>query len=80
MNERPAFLMPTNDFLVQPRRFFCKQSYGDFDSCLAKMLKAFARNKRIRVFDRTDNARDTGVDQRLRARWCLPVVIVRLER
>ena len=72
--------MPGDEFFVEPRAFIGKRADLDLDARGTQMIETAARNERIRVLDRANDAADSGVYQRLGARRCFTVVVVRFER
>src|SRR6187399_393081 len=80
MDEGTLLFVPTDEFVVKLRCFMGKYSCNHFDTARAQLLKSFARNKRIRIFNRSDNALDTRVNECVGAWRRFSVMRVRFER
>jgi len=80
MNERPAGPHKMNVRFVQTRSFVSQQAGRYFDACLAQMRKATTGNFWIGIFDRRDDAFDSGGYQRVGTRRGAAVMRVRFQR
>src|SRR6267142_1301816 len=80
MNERPASPHKMNVGFVQTRCFVSQQPRRYFDACLTQVRKATAGNFWIRIFNRCDDAFDSGGYQRVGARRGAAVMRVRFQR
>ena len=80
MNERPPIPVPNNKFFVKSYRFRGEYSRNYFHPGISKPLKSFTGNVWIWIFDRANNAFDSGIYESFGTRRRLAVMIVRLER
>src|SRR5687768_13545813 len=80
MDKRTPLFMPADKSFVKPCGLARQDARYDLNARFAKRFETAARNKRIRVLDRTDDAFDTGVNKRGGTRRRLAMMVVGLER
>lgn len=79
VNKWPLLLMPADKLLVLFRSFIGKNAGDNFDSGISQTLKSPTGNKRIWIFNRTNDAFYPCVYQSLGTRSSSALVIVRFE-